>query len=196
MKAFSTKTKTAGTIVTVVVALTGAALAHGANARRPASDPNLQVRVARLGEVQGFWAVNCPIALTDATAWAEGDGSEASTLHHEGFRIGVREALRSRSGDIGDSVALRFRSAAGARADLERRESAAGHQGDATSFGVPGSPVVHAYTVRTPAVTTIRVAFTRGADEYAIVVEAAARARVAALQRALAETVTRFAGRR
>jgi hypothetical protein len=55
---------------------------------------------------------------------------------------------------------------------------------------------VHAYTVRTPAVTTVRVAFTRGADEYAIVVEAAARARVAALQRALAETVTRFAGRR
>lgn len=196
MKALTTRTKTAATIATSLVALSGAVLAHGANARRPASGPNLQMRVVELGDVPGFWAVDCPIALADATAWAEGDGNEASALHDEGFAVGVREVLRSRSGDMGASVALRFRSAAGARADLNRRESAAGREGYATSFAVPGSPAVRAYTVRTSSGTTVRVAFSRGADEYAVVVEAAPGTDIDSLQRALATTVTRVAGRR
>jgi hypothetical protein len=196
MKALTTRTKTAATIATSLVALSGAVLAHGANARRPASGPNLQMRVVELGDVPGFWAVDCPIALADATAWAEGDGNEASALHDEGFAVGVREVLRSRSGDMGASVALRFRSAAGARADLNRRESAAGREGYATSFAVPGSPAVRAYTVRTSSGTTVRVAFSRGGDEYAIVVEAAPGTDIDSLQRALATTVTRVAGRR
>jgi hypothetical protein len=55
---------------------------------------------------------------------------------------------------------------------------------------------VRAYTVRTSSGTTVRVAFSRGADEYAIVVEAAPGTDIDSLQRALATTVTRVAGRR
>jgi hypothetical protein len=196
MKTFTTKTKTGAMMLASLIALSGAVVAHGASARRAEDGANLQYRVVQLGEVHGFWTVNCPITLGSPTAWAEGDGAEASALRHEGFAIGVREVLRSRSGDIGASVALRFSSAAGAHADLSRREKAAGRQGYSMSFAVPGAPVVDGYTVRTKGTTTVRVAFARGADEYAIVVEAAPGTDISALQRALATTVARVAGRR
>jgi hypothetical protein len=197
MKSLTTKTKTAATIATFLVILSSAGLAHGANAREVvATDPNLVVRVVQLGEVQGFWAVNCPIALTNATAWAQGDINEATALHREGFAIGLREMLRSTTGAIGASVALRFRSAAGATADLDRREQLAGRAGYATNFAVAGSSAAHAYTVRTADATTVRVVFTRGADEYAIVAVAAKGADIGALQRALAGAVARVARRR
>jgi hypothetical protein len=149
----------------------------------------------RLGQVSGFWSVNCPIAVASVAAWAQGDRSEANALHSEGFAGGVRELLRSKSGDAAVSVALRFRSTAGATADLDRREQLAGRAGAAMNFAVPGSPSVRAYTVRTPDSTTVRVSFTRGAEEYGIVVEAAASTDAGDLQRALAATVARVAGR-
>jgi hypothetical protein len=196
MKTFTSKTKTTAVIVTVLAALAGAALVHAASAREvAATDPNFGMRVVRLGQVAGFWAVNCPITVADASAWAQGDGTEATTLHSEGFVAGVRELLRSKSGDAGASIALRFRSAAGATADLNRREQLAGRAGAATNFAVPGSTSVRAYTVRTSASTTVHVAFTRGADEYAIVVTAAEGTDTGALQRALATTAARVAGR-
>ena len=196
MKTLTNKTKKATTIVVSLAALTGAALAHGANAREVTpTDPSLEARVVQLGEVPGFWAANCPVALGSATAWAQGDNAEANAVHSEGFTVGVRELLRSRSGDIGASVALRFRSAAGARADLDRREQLAGRAGYATNFAVPGSPSVRAYSVRTAVVTTLHVAFTRGTDEYAIVVQAANGTDIGALQQTLATAVTRVAGR-
>jgi hypothetical protein len=173
-----------------------AVVAHGANAVRSTNGPNLEVRVVQLGEVRGFWTVSCPIALVNPNAWAQGDSDEASALHHEGFAVGVREVLGSPSGDIGASVALRFSSPEGVRADLDRRDKAAAREGYATSFAVPGSPAVRGYTVRTSSTTTVRVAFARGADEYAIVVEAGPETDITALQRALATTVARVAGRR
>ena len=141
MKTFATKTKMATTMVASLAALTGAALAHGATAREVApTEPVLEVRVVQLGEVPGFWAVNCPLVLPDAAAWAQSDNAEATALHDEGFTVGVRELLRSSSGDTGVSVALRFRTAADARADLDRREQLAGHSGYATNFPVPAHP--------------------------------------------------------
>jgi hypothetical protein len=107
----------------------------------------------------------------------------------------VRELLRSASGDMGVSVALRFRSASGAEADLNRREQLAGRDAYATNFAVPGSPAVHAYTVRAARSTTVHVAFTRGADEYALAVGAKGTD-VPTLQRALATAISRVAGRR
>jgi hypothetical protein len=196
MNSFTTKTKMAATIVTSVAALTGAALAHGASVREVAGpDPNVTVRVAQLGQVPGFWGVNCPIGVANVTAWTQGDTAEASTLQSEGFVGGVRELLRSKSGDLGVSVALTFRSAAAAKADLDRREQLAGHAGYATNFAVPGSPSVHAYTVRASGSTTVRVAFSRGATEYGVAVAAAKRTDIGALQRALASTAARVAGR-
>lgn len=190
MKAFTNKTKTAATIVASVAALAGAALAHGASGHRvAANDPNVELRVVRLGEVAGFWAFNCPISVVGATGWTQGDGAEARTLEREGFALGVRELLRSTSGDMGVSFALRFRSAAGATADLERRERLAGREGYATSFAVPGSHSVRAYTVRTSGATTARVAFTRGSDEYGVAVTTARGTDIATLQRALAAAV-------
>jgi hypothetical protein len=193
MKAFGNKTKTAATIVTLLVALTGAALAHGASTREAPGAPDLQMGVLALAQVEGFWTADCPIAFREATEWAQGDDVEASALQSEGFAIGVRELLRSDKGDTGLGVALRFRSAAGARADLDRRERLAGHRGYAVNFAVPGSPSVRAYTVRTKGSTTVHVAFARGTDEYAIAVEAAHGTNVDALQRALATAIRREA---
>ncbi len=197
MKRFSNKTKTAATVVASVAALTGAALASGADAREVvATAPSLEARVVQLGEVPGFWAANCPLAFSTSTAWAQGDDSEATAVHSEGFAVGVRELLRSRSGDVGVSVALRFRSAAEASTDLDRREQLAGRGGYATNFAVPGSPSVRAYSVRTEGVTTVHVAFTRGTVEYAVAVRAAKSADIGALQQAVATAVKRVAGRR
>ena len=193
MKAFSNRTKMAATIVALLTALTGAALAHGANTRETPGAPDLRVRVVELGQVKGFWTEDCPIAYANATAWAQGNDVEAPALQSEGFVIGVRELLRSDQGDTGVGVALRFRSAAGAKADLDRREQLAGHQGYAVSFAVPGSPSVRAYTVRTKGSTTVHAGFARGAVEYAIAVEAAHGTDVDALQRALATAIGREA---
>jgi hypothetical protein len=197
MKSFSNKTKMAATMLASVAALTGAALASGADAREVVTtDPNLEAHVVQLGDVPGFWAANCPLAFSTATAWAQGDNAEATAMHSEGFTVGVRELLRSRLGDVGVSVALRFRSAAGASTDLDRREQLAGRAGYATNFAVPGSPSIRAYSVRAEGFTTVHAAFTRGTDEYAVVVRAAKRADIGALQRALATAVKRVAGRR
>jgi hypothetical protein len=196
MKTFTNTTKRAATVVASVVALAGAAPASGAHAREVvAIDPNLEVRVVQLGELPGFWTVDCPLAFGSATAWAQGGNAEATAVHREGFAMGVRELLRSRKGDVGVSVALRFRSAAGASTDLDRREQLAGHTGYATSFAVPGSPSVRAYSVRTAGFTTVHVAFTRGTDEFAVAVRTAKRAEVGALQQALATAAGRVAGR-
>lgn len=195
MKNFTPKPKTAVAIVTSLVALTGAALAHGANAREVSlPDPGLETNVVRLGEVPNFWAANCPIAVGTATAWAQGDNAEASALHSEGFTLGVRELLRSDSGDTGFSVALRFRRPTGANADLQRRERLAGHQGYATNFALFDSPSVRAYTVRTADSTTVDVGFTRGADEYELAIHASPGTDVNALQATVASQVTRIAG--
>jgi hypothetical protein len=194
MNTFTNKTKMAATVAASLAALSGAALAHGANAREvAATDPNLAARVVQLGEVPGFWAANCPLALGSATAWAQGDNAEAAAVHSEGFAVGVRELLRSTLGELGASVALRFRSAGGASADLGRREQLARHTGDATSFAVPGSPSVRAYSVRTAGFTTVHVGFTRGTDEYAVVVKAAQGTDISTLQQALATAVARVA---
>src|SRR5580765_8014296 len=102
MNTFTTKTKTAATIVASLAALSGAALAHGAIVREVAEpDPSVTVRVAQLGQVQGFWGVDCPIGVASAAAWTQGDSAEATTLQREGFVGGVRELLRSKSGDVG-----------------------------------------------------------------------------------------------
>jgi hypothetical protein len=194
MKAFANKTKPVAAMVASAAALTGAAtaLTGPATAHGAAANPNLDVRVVALGHVRGFWAANCPLAFGNATAWAQGDDAEASALHREGFAVGVRELLRSNSGDSGVSVALRFRAASGAAADLKRRELEAGHEGYATSFAVPDAPSVHAYTVRAKGTATVHVAFTRGADEYAIAVETT-NGEVGALQHALAAAARREA---
>jgi len=192
MKAFTQKKKTAATIAVSLAALTGGALTHEASARE-ASANDLRVHVTQLGDVPGFWSADCPIVLENTAAWAPGDGPEAAALRGEGFAIGVRELLRSTSGDFGVSVALRFHSPAGAKADLSRRERLAGH---ATTFPVPGSSAVHASTARSGGSTTVRVAFTRGTDEYAVAVEAAKDTNLGALQRALVTAVSRVAGAR
>ena len=190
MKTFTHKTKLAAMVASAAAlagaatALTGAAAAHGTSGA-----PSLDVRVVALGHVRGFWAADCPIAFDSATAWAQGDGAEASALHGEGFAVGARELLRSTSGASGVSVVLRFHSASGAAADLERRELQAGQQGDAMSFAVPGAPSVHAYTVRTNGTSTVHVAFTRGTDEYAVAVETTTGAEVGAIEAALGAVV-------
>jgi hypothetical protein len=177
--------------------LTGAALAHGATAHEAVTtDPNLETRVVELGELPGFWAANCPIALSSATAWAQSDSTEATALQSEGFAAGVRELLRSSSGELGVSVGLQFRSASGARADLERREQLAGRDGYATSFPVPGAPSVRGYSVESAGSTTVHVAFSRGAEEYAVAVGAANGTNLGALERTLVTAVARDAGRR
>lgn len=187
MKTFGNTTKMAMATVGSLAVLTGPASAR--EVAMPGS--SLEATVVQLGRVQGFWAANCPIALGSATAWAQGDGDESSALRHEGFAVGVREPLRSASGDTGVSVALRFRSAAGAKADLDRREQLAGRQGYPTNFAVPGAPSVRAYAVRTKHSITVHVAFVRGADEYGIAIETSGD--VKKIERAVATAARREA---
>ena len=193
MNPFTPKMTMAATIVTSLAALASVPPATARPGGAP--DPNVTVRVAQLGQVRGLWAFNCPIGVANAAAWTQGDTAEATALQSEGFKRGVRELLRSKSGDTGVSVALTFGSAAAAKADLDRREQLAGHAGYAVNFAVPGTPSVHAYTVRASDATTARVAFIRGATEYAVAVAAAKSTDIGALQRALAATVSRVAGR-
>ncbi|HZP72354.1 MAG TPA: hypothetical protein VFA97_03150 [Gaiellaceae bacterium] len=196
MTSFTPKTKAMAATVTSLVALTGAAFAHSANAREVSQNSSaLEAQVVRLGQVPNFWAVNCPIELGSATAWAQGDDVEAGALRGDGFMLGVREQLRSDTGETGASIGLEFHSAAEAKADLNRRELAAGHAGYATNFAVLESPSVRAYTVRTPDSTTVRVGFTRGNDEYALTVTAAPGADVDALQQTLATAAGRALSR-
>jgi hypothetical protein len=191
-----TRTKIVATTAFTLAALTGATLTPGATAREVApADASLVARVVQLGHVPGFWAADCPLTLDRATAWAQGDRAESTAVRSEGFAVGVREVLRSGSGDIGASVALRFGSAAGARADLDRREQRAGRSGYAMSFPIPGSLSVRGYSVRSAGVTTVHVAFTRGNDEYAIVVQAAKGTSISALEQTLATVVGTVAGR-
>ena len=188
MNTFSATIKMAATTVVSLVAL--AAPPHAASEHQAiAPDPNVAVRVVELGRVPGFWAVYCPITVANTAAWTQGDSAEETALQSEGFAGGVRELLRSKSGSTGVSVALRFHSAAGANADVKRREHDAGHHGYATNFALSGSPSVHAYTVRTSGSATVRVAFTLGADEYAVTVTTAQSKDVGALQRAIATAV-------
>ncbi|HZO34131.1 MAG TPA: hypothetical protein VFB17_03540 [Gaiellaceae bacterium] len=195
MKTFTTRTKTAA-LATSLVALTGAALASAAIHREGASPDvaKVEAQVVRLGDVPGFWSYSCPLADTDAASWAAGDGPEAAVLTREGFTLGVREPLRSQSGATGASVALEFRTAAGATADLERRERDARHAGDARTFAVPGLLAARGDTVRIGGLTIVRVAYTRGSVEYAVEARASGRVDVTRLQRLLAATAARAAG--
>ena len=193
MNSSTSKTTMAATIVASLAALVSAPSAAARQAAAP--DTNIWMRVVQLGQVPGFWSFNCPIGVANAAAWTQGDAVEATALQSEGFRGGVRELLRSKSGDTGVSVALTFGSAADAQADLDRREQLAVHAGYAVNFAVPGSPSVRAYTVRGSGSTTARVAFIRGATEYAVAVAAAKSTDIDVLQRALAATVSRVAGR-
>ena len=178
MKTSTSKTKIAATFVASLAALAGAVMAHGAS-----SEPSLQDRVMELGRgARGSGWSNCPIAIANATAWAQGDEKEASTLHGEGFELGVRQLLRSNAGDLGVRVALRFRSPAGAEADVNRRELLAGQQGYPMNFAVPELPPCTRTACRRAGSTTVHVAFTRGTDEYAIVVETSHASEVRALE--------------
>jgi hypothetical protein len=195
MKTFTTKTRMAA-VSASLVALTGAAIAPAATHHESAgpSVPEVEAQVVRLGDVPGFWSYDCPLADANAASWAAGDRAEAAALAGEGFRLGVRELLRSQSGATGASVALRFGSAAAAAADLDRREREAGHAGDATNFAVPGPVAAHGDTVRTGGLTTVRVAYVRGPVEYAVQVRATGRVDVTRLQRVLAAAAVRAAG--
>ncbi len=195
MTSFTRKSKVVAATVTSLVALTGTVLSQSANAREVVQPgPALEAQVVRLGHVPNFWAADCPITLDSATAWAQGDDAEAAALQREGFTLGVRELLRSGSGETGVSVALQFHHAAEASADLERREQLAGRQGYATNFALFASPSVRAYTVRTADTTTVHVGFTRGEVEYELAIDAGPNTDVNALQRTVATAVTRVAG--
>jgi hypothetical protein len=191
-------TKSLAATATMVVGLSGGALAAAATSNSSVTTPapaDLEVTVMKLGELPGFWSAACPIAEASAAVWAAGDSGEATALRNEGFLVGVRELLRARSGASGFSVALRFRSSAGAAADINRREQLAGRAGYATNFAVPGAYAARAYTIRSRGLTAVRVAFQRGADEYALEVDAHGRVDVGRLQRTVAATVARVASR-
>lgn len=195
MTSFTTRTRIAAAAASLSV-LTGAALAHAATHGEPAAPTvaELNAHVVRLGDLPGFWSYDCPLADTNTASWTGGDPAEAAALRSEGFAVGVRELLRSRYGATGASVAVRFGTAAGAAADLDRREQEAGHAGYATNFSVPGQLDARGYTVRTRGLTTVRVAYVRGTVESAVQVQAPGRVDVGRLQRLLAAAVARAAG--
>jgi hypothetical protein len=196
MTSITPKTKALAATMTTLVALTGAALARGAVRVEPTTDLSLGAPVVQLGAALGYWTNDCPLTLGSATAWAEGYTAESNALASEGFALGVREQFRSRWGNAASGLAIRFRTPAGAKADLERRELAAGQAGYATNFAVPGAPPVHAYTVHGGSWTSVNVGYTRGSDEYVFTIDAPRTADISSLQRTVATAITRVAGGR
>jgi hypothetical protein len=197
MKTLTTRTKTVVAMVFPLAAGTCAALAlvGTSHAAAASSAAELEGKVAQSTDLPGFWSTECPSIERGAAVWAPNDRRQVTALDAEGFLLGVREPLHSDSGDTAVSFALRFRTAAGLTADLNRRERLASRAGGTTSFGVPQLPSARGYTVRTAHLTTVSVVDALGSTEYGLEVNAVGRADVGALQRTVEAAARRDAAR-
>ena len=186
----------AATIVTSLAALSGAALAHGASRPRGCS-----ARPERRGARRAAWPGSgllgrqLPDRGRSAAAWTQGDTAEANALQQRGLQgwraraaaLEVGRPGRQRRADVplGGGREGRSRPARAARRPRRLRD-------ELRRTGIPLCPCLHRARV---GLTTVRVAFTHGSTEYAVAIAAAERTDIGGLQRALARTAARVAGR-
>jgi hypothetical protein len=137
----------------------------------PSSPTALMLRTMVLGEneLPGFTSVQCPLVQTAVSDWAGADKAAIPVLRANGFVMGIRESLHSAKLDaIAASAAINFRTAAGARNDLEQRLAAARSEGALTSFAVAGIAGAKGYRISTLHSSVSTIAFTDRVNEYRI----------------------------
>jgi hypothetical protein len=166
-------TATAALALTVTtLALTGAAVAGSTPASSGIFSPaasRLRATVLHRNEVADFTPVNCPAVQDDAADWAATDTAAIPALRNEGFQLGISEQLYSpRLHAGGTSVVAKFRTAIGARNDMERQINSARNSGDAATFPVAGIPDAAGSTFSANGATGYQIAFTVGSYEYLI----------------------------
>ena len=132
----------------------------------------LQTLVLQANELATFVPILCALADTNVTQWANGDRAAVAALRSDGFAMGIREPLHSTVQHANaTSVAAKFRTAQGARHDVERQLASARQVGAVTTFAVLGIPGALGFTRSARGTAVYRVIFTDGAYEYVIGVD-------------------------
>lgn len=187
------KRATVAAVATTVAVFAGAAIAGRMAPSSASTMARLDLRIARLGELPGFWTRSCP-ARTGAAAWSRGNRADIAALRHERFVVALSEPLRRADAVADATVAiLAFRSPAGAAADVARLSHAAVSTGDPTNFRVAGIDGAAGMTVRLEGRTIVRVIYASGRDVASIEIAERGHANVATLQRMAARAMQRFA---
>ena len=176
----------------MVLATGGAALARTpAQPTTSSATAPLYNRVLLFGDLQGFWSVTCPVAVTSAGDWSM-HSSPAATLASNGFVNGLREPLRSsHPASDGWSVVAQFRSATGARhealAELARATVLGGAFAGFEIAAIPGS---HGYSVPDGGSSRLSVGFTEGRFQYLITITGVDRTDASVLRARLVRAAT------
>jgi len=168
-----TSTKTAAVAASAVaLAAGGVALAHPSpnpDAANPATSFQLRQIVLRANELPSFVPLTCPLGQTNAARWAEANGAAVDDVRRNGFLVGIREPLQSTTlAAQGVSVAAMFRSAAGARNQVDQDVASARARSGFSSFAVADIPGAHGFVLARGGSTAYEIAFARGAYEYVV----------------------------
>lgn len=159
-------------VVACLVALAVVTTALGQTPGQPNATPTtapLYTRVLLSGDLQGFWSVTCPVAITSAAQWATRAAPEAE-LSRNGFVNGLREPLRSSGSTVRAwSTVAQFRTPAGARREARAEVVRARALAAAfVRFDVPQIPGGQGYALPNGRTARIAVAFTEGRFQYLI----------------------------
>jgi hypothetical protein len=172
----------AAAIAATAAALTTAALhtaipshAASASASSMATLPMTE-RVVGPRRLENFVPVAHPAVVSTPTAWAtttehmRAPSQETSRLHRLGFVSGIDEQLLGLSPlkARGSSLVERFRSAAGARAELAYQYKHQTAGANVTSYRVVGIPGARSWIGRRHGTTAINVSFAVGSYYYRV----------------------------
>jgi hypothetical protein len=176
----------------VVLATGGSALARTpAQPTTPAATAPLYSRVLQFGDLQGFWSVTCPVAVTSAAEWST-HSSSAATLSSNGFVNGLREPLRtSHAASSGWSIVAQFRTATGARHEaLDELARATERGGVLAAFEIAAIPGSHGYSLADRRSARMSVGFTEGRFQYLITITGVDRSDASLLRTRLVSAAT------
>ncbi len=176
----------------VVLATGGSAVARTpAQPTTSAATAPLYNRVLQFGDLQGFWSVTCPVAVTSTAQWSM-HSSSAATLSSNGFVNGLREPLRTaRPASNGWSIVAQFRSAAGARHEaLGELARATALESAFAGFEIAAIPGSHGYSITDGRSSRMSVGFTEGRFQYLITITGVDRSDATLLRARLVTAAT------
>ena len=173
-------------VVTLLVTLVAAGAALARNPGQPnatSATAPLYSRVLGLGDLEGFWSVTCPVAVTSAAQWSM-QSAAPTELSGNGFMNGLRESLRTSGSAVQASSAVaQFSSSAGARREAQSELTKARALGGAyAQFAVPSIPGSHGYSLPDGRTSHIAIGFTEGRFQYVVEIASANRADTAAFR--------------
>lgn len=159
-----------GIAISCIAALGAAAVTlTPARAETSATPLSIHERVLRSNELPRFASLTCPLPITDAKRWADGYLS-VDLLRRNGFVAGLKEDLHSSTtGADALSVVAQFRTAQGARDQVQAEiASARETAGTYTSFPVPGIPGARGFTLGDGVARGHNVVFSDGPFQYLV----------------------------